>query len=102
MSLNLPKPVNTYAGQDELRNTSSNGNGNGMEEEAEYRAPRMSDRYKSTMIYPPKEMRSEFLCSSSILSVHLNRNDTSSRESSGFTFTFAPPARAKTYANPQM
>jgi hypothetical protein len=60
MSLNLPKPVNTYAGQDELRNTNghSNGNGNG-EEEAEYRAPRMSDRFKATMIYPPKEMRSE-------------------------------------------
>jgi hypothetical protein len=60
MSLNLPKPVNTYAGQDELRNTNghSTGNGNG-EEEAEYRAPRMSDRFKATMIYPPKEMRSE-------------------------------------------
>ena len=60
MSLNLPKPVNTYAGQDELRNTNGNGHstGNG-EEEAEYRAPRMSDRFKATMIYPPKEMRSE-------------------------------------------
>jgi splicing factor 3A subunit 1 len=60
MSLNLPKPVNTYAGQDELRNTNGNGHstGNG-EDEAEYRAPRMSDRFKATMIYPPKEMRSE-------------------------------------------
>jgi splicing factor 3A subunit 1 len=55
MSLNLPKPVNTYAGQDELRTT--NGNGASTEEE-EYKAPRMSDRYKATMIYPPKEMRS--------------------------------------------
>jgi hypothetical protein len=61
MSLNLPKPVNTYVGQDELRNTSNgygHSTGNG-EEEAEYRAPRMSDRFKATMIYPPKEMRSE-------------------------------------------
>ena len=58
MSLNLPKPVNTYAGQDELRNTNGNGHSNGVEEEAEYRAPRMSDRFKATMIYPPKEMRS--------------------------------------------
>jgi splicing factor 3A subunit 1 len=59
MSLNLPKPVNTYAGQDELRNTNGHSNGDGMGEEAEYRAPRMSDRFKATMIYPPKEMRSE-------------------------------------------
>lgn len=66
MSLNLPKPVNTYAGQDELRNT-TNGHSNGMEEEAEYRAPRMSDRYKSTMIYPPKEMRSR-----SFFALHLH------------------------------
>jgi len=69
MSLNLPKPVNTYAGEDELRtaNGNSNGNGstpaNGMEEE--YRPPRMSDRYKDSMIYPPKEMRSK----SSIISL---------------------------------
>ena len=69
MSLNLPKPVNTYAGQDELRNTSSNGNGNGMEEEAEYRAPRMSDRFKATMIYPPKEMRSKSIFHTATFSI---------------------------------
>jgi len=63
MSLNLPKPVNTYVGQDELRNTNGNGHSNGVEEEAEYRAPRMSDRFKATMIYPPKEMRSESISS---------------------------------------
>ena len=82
MSLNLPKPVNTYAGQDELRNTSSNGNGNGMEEEAEYRAPRMSDRYKSTMIYPPKEMRSKSIFHITTLSHFLvsSRKIVSSRD----------------------
>ena len=69
MSLNLPKPVNTYAGEDELRTANGNPNGNGstpangMEEE--YRPPRMSDRYKDSMIYPPKEMRSK----SSIISL---------------------------------
>lgn len=67
MSLSLPKPVNTYAGEDELRKTNGNGNGagaadaNGGEEEevGEYKAPRMSDRYKVGMIYPPREMRSK-------------------------------------------
>jgi splicing factor 3A subunit 1 len=63
MSLSLPKPVNTYAGENELRTngSASNGNGNGQAEEdvGEYKAPRMSDRYKESMIYPPKEMRSE-------------------------------------------
>lgn len=66
MSLSLPKPVNTYAGEDELRNANGNGNGRGAtvadggeeEDVGEYRAPRMSDRYKVGMIYPPKEMRS--------------------------------------------
>jgi splicing factor 3A subunit 1 len=82
-ALNLPKPVNTYAGEDALRNQNggpstapangdgnSNGNGNGttananangdgQEDIGEYRAPRMSDKFKVGMIYPPKEMRSE-------------------------------------------
>jgi splicing factor 3A subunit 1 len=58
MSLNLPKPVNTYAGENELRQT--NGVGSSEEvDEGEYRAPRMSDKYKVGLIYPPKEMRSE-------------------------------------------
>lgn len=66
MSLNLPKPVNSYAGEDELRKANGNGTaqvngGDGEEDVGEYRAPRMSDRYKVGMIYPPKEMRSESL-----------------------------------------
>jgi splicing factor 3A subunit 1 len=64
MSLNLPKPVNTYAGENELRTANGNGTSNGTAttgEEAEYRPPRMSDRYKDSMIYPPKEMRSKSL-----------------------------------------
>ncbi len=69
-TLSLPKPVNTYAGEDELRKSNGitiNGNGtpNGgdrMEEEdaglgGEYRAPRASDRFKKGIIYPPKEIR---------------------------------------------
>lgn len=61
MSLSLPKPVNTYAGEDELRQTNGSADANGGAEEdvGEYKAPRMSDRYKVGMIYPPKEMRSE-------------------------------------------
>lgn len=62
--MNLPKPVNTYAGEDELRTANGNGSGTpnyaaGEDDVGEYRAPRMSDRYKVGMIYPPKEMRSE-------------------------------------------
>jgi len=69
-TLSLPKPVNTYAGEDELRskpNANVNGNGtpngtDGMEEEdpglgGEYRPPRASDRFKKGIIYPPKEIR---------------------------------------------
>jgi splicing factor 3A subunit 1 len=61
MSLSLPKPVNTYAGEDELRTNGSatNGVAAGEEDVGEYKAPRMSDRYKQSMIYPPKEMRSK-------------------------------------------
>jgi splicing factor 3A subunit 1 len=71
-ALNLPKPKNTYAGEDELRNTAStpingtNGdsNGNGAtpaaaEDEGEYVAPKPSDRFKEGLIYPPREVRSE-------------------------------------------
>ncbi|ORY23136.1 pre-mRNA splicing factor [Naematelia encephala] len=61
-TLSLPKPVNTYAGEDELRpktnGTPVNGaelNGNGEEEE--WRPPRPSDRFKKGIIYPPKEIR---------------------------------------------
>ena len=71
-ALNLPKPVNNYAGEDELRNVNAgpngtaNGNGNGaapngepVEEEVveEYRAPRRSDKFLAGIIYPPKEIR---------------------------------------------
>lgn len=75
-ALNLPKPVNSYAGEDELRNVNAgangtanggvNGNGNGeapngepVEEEVveEYRAPRRSDKFLAGIIYPPKEIR---------------------------------------------
>ncbi|ODO08883.1 splicing factor 3A subunit 1 [Cryptococcus wingfieldii CBS 7118] len=62
-ALNLPKPVNSYAGQDELRNVApANGNGtpNGddaQEDEGEYRPPRPSDQLKIGIIYPPKEIR---------------------------------------------
>jgi splicing factor 3A subunit 1 len=63
----LPKPVNSYAGEDELRKLNGaaavNGNGNGEvngeeEDEGEYRPPRASDKYKVGIIYPPKEIRS--------------------------------------------
>lgn len=60
MALNLPKPVNSYAGEDDLKNL------NGMaaavedaEDEGEYRPPRTSDKYLNGIIYPPMEMRSE-------------------------------------------
>ncbi|WVR07251.1 hypothetical protein IAU60_004292 [Kwoniella sp. DSM 27419] len=67
-ALNLPKPVNTYAGEDELRQkpngTGTNGhaagaeNGGDQEMDAEeYRAPRASDKLKEGIIYPPKEIR---------------------------------------------
>ncbi|KAK8864174.1 hypothetical protein IAR55_001420 [Kwoniella newhampshirensis] len=70
--LNLPKPVNTYAGEDELRQklngATSNGEGTpdvgegqeGGEDDAdmeEYKAPRASDKLKVGIIYPPKEIR---------------------------------------------
>ena len=74
-ALNLPKPVNTYAGEDELRNVNAgpngttNGNadaaeGSGENGEAgaeevveEYRPPRRSDKYLPGIIYPPREIR---------------------------------------------
>jgi hypothetical protein len=68
-TLNLPKPVNTYAGEDELRSKTNgaavNGNGttNGAEEVeediGEYKPPRPSDRFKVGIIYPPREVRCE-------------------------------------------
>jgi splicing factor 3A subunit 1 len=67
-TLNLPKPVHSYAGEDELRsktNGTANGNGNGVtvedveEDIGEYRPPRPSDKYKTGIIYPPREIRSE-------------------------------------------
>lgn len=68
MSLNLPKPVHSYAGEDELRAPTNGGdaapNGTGDDETApdlgdmgEYVAPRRSDKFKQGMIYPPKEIR---------------------------------------------
>lgn len=69
-TLNLPKPVNTYAGEDELRTrtngAAANGNAatNGTEEVGEdigeYKPPRPSDRYKVGIIYPPREVRCEY------------------------------------------
>ena len=75
-TLNLPRPVNSYAGEDELRsklNGFSNGNGHangedGMDEDdaglgGQYRVPKASDKYKKGIIYPPKEIRGEpYLC----------------------------------------
>lgn len=69
-ALNLPKPVNTYAGEDELRKTtngtSENGAADGTEngqatadDEGEYVAPKPSDRFKVGLIYPPREVRRE-------------------------------------------
>ena len=74
-TLNLPKPVNTYAGEDELRQKQPNGttangligdgpgesNGNVGEDEdmGEYRPPKPSDKLKVGMIFPPREIRSE-------------------------------------------
>jgi splicing factor 3A subunit 1 len=71
-ALSLPKPVNTYVDEDVLRasngpngNVATNGNGNGAsaeEEEdiGEYRPPRPSDKFLKGIIYPPKEIRSEW------------------------------------------
>ena len=62
MSLNLPKPVNTYAGEDELRKSTTPGApGAAMEteDEGEYVPPKPSDRFKVGLIYPPREVRSE-------------------------------------------
>ncbi|WVO16420.1 hypothetical protein L204_104096 [Cryptococcus depauperatus] len=59
-TLNLPRPVNTYAGADELRNTSANGNGMaGFEDvdEVEWKPPKASDKLKEGIIYPSKEIR---------------------------------------------
>ncbi|WWC61631.1 uncharacterized protein I303_104215 [Kwoniella dejecticola CBS 10117] len=65
-ALNLPKPVNTYAGEDELRQqpngAASNGNGTPVVEEddgdmEEDRPARASDKLKVGIIYPPREIR---------------------------------------------
>jgi splicing factor 3A subunit 1 len=75
-ALNLPKPKQSYAGEDELRKLNVNGNGtvhaNGggdgtVEDgvrvkevaEEEYKPPRGSDKYKIGMIFPPREIRGE-------------------------------------------
>ena len=75
-TLNLPKPVNTYAGEDELRQKpnghlangasgdvhgESNGDVGDDDDMAEYRPPKPSDKLKAGMIFPPKEIRSEML-----------------------------------------
>ncbi|WWC70432.1 uncharacterized protein I206_104383 [Kwoniella pini CBS 10737] len=65
-ALNLPKPVNTYAGEDELRQkangVNSNGNGTPVGEEdevdiVEEGPARASDKLKVGIIYPPREIR---------------------------------------------
>lgn len=77
-ALNLPKPKQTFAGEDELRKLNGHGasnaakaNGDGtieegvrvreVEEEPEYQPPRPSDKYKVSMILPPREIRGESL-----------------------------------------
>ena len=77
-SLSLPKPVNSYGGEDELRkvnghaSTSTNGNGVAHSEPNGTAIPppatpaepeRPSDRLKIGIIYPPKEIR----CTSIVL-----------------------------------
>lgn len=65
MALNLPKPVHSYAGEDELKNVNANGTAATVEDDediGEYRPPRMSDKYLKGIIYPPMEMRSELVC----------------------------------------
>ena len=73
-TLTLPKPVNTYAGEDELRHkpnghttngaATPNGAVEGEDDDpglgGEYRPPRASDKYKQGIIYPPKEIRGRF------------------------------------------
>ncbi|KAL1407197.1 SF3a splicing factor complex subunit [Vanrija albida] len=61
-ALNLPRPVNTYAGEDELLKTNGLAGRQAVTVEetddiGEYRPPRMSDKYKAGIIYPPPEMR---------------------------------------------
>lgn len=60
-ALNLPKPVNSYAGEDELRkqNGSASAAAANDDDIGEYRPPRHSDKFKVGLIYPPPEMRSE-------------------------------------------
>ena len=91
-TLTLPKPVNTYAGEDELRlkpngidkNGESTPNGDeGMEDDpglgGEYRPPKASDKYKQGIIYPPKEIRGRFLpstpCPSGLTRLRYHRQD---------------------------
>lgn len=60
MALNLPKPVNTYAGEDELRPKTNGINGHAATPDVEDNAPsRPSDRLKTGIIYPPREIRGE-------------------------------------------
>jgi splicing factor 3A subunit 1 len=61
MALNLPKPVHSYAGEDDLKNLNGKVSVEDVEDEGEYRPPRMSDKYLKGIIYPPPEMRSEFI-----------------------------------------
>lgn len=76
-SLNLPKPKQVFAGEDELRKLNGGGpngaaNGNGtpeVEVVEEYRPPRGSDKYKLNMIFPPREIRGEFRVSPRFISL---------------------------------
>jgi splicing factor 3A subunit 1 len=71
-ALNLPKPKQAFAGEDELRTLNTNGHASGPAadgtvedgvrvkvDEGEYVPPRGSDKYKIGMIYPPREIRGE-------------------------------------------
>ena len=89
-TLSLPKPVNSYAGEDELRkpngiaadgNDTPNGT-DGMDDDdpglgGEYRPPRASDKYKKGIIYPPKEIRGTLSCSTLVrlISSRYHRQD---------------------------
>lgn len=70
-ALNLPKPKQVFAGEDELRKLNGNGTSAGADDgtiedgvrvrvdEGEYVPPRGSDKYKNGMIFPPREIRGE-------------------------------------------
>lgn len=58
-SLNLPKPVHSYAGENELRNKPNGATVEDAEDMGEYRPPRLSDKLVRGIIYPAPDVRSE-------------------------------------------